>query len=142
MMMYRTIVRTRVPTATASVSGWWSRTQLSTLPYQAITALNQAPAFRLQAASSDSGRWRTSLAHIIGTSVRETTAEIRIVTARVIANSRNRRPTTLAMKSSGINTAMSETVREMIVKPICSEPLRAASIGDGPSQRSGRCFRS
>jgi hypothetical protein len=34
----------------------------------------------------------SSFAHIIGTSVSDTTAEISMVTARVTANSRNRRP--------------------------------------------------
>ncbi len=64
-------------------------------------------------------------ADIIGTSVSETTAEIRIVIASVTANSRNSRPTTSLMKSSGISTAISETVSEMIVKPICVAPLHA-----------------
>ena len=40
-----------------------------------------------KALRSDSGRWRISLAHIIGTSVSETTAEITIVMASVMANS-------------------------------------------------------
>ena len=66
-------------------------------------------------------------ADIIGTSVSETTAEIRIVIARVTANSRNSRPTTSLMKSSGISTAISETVREMMVKPISEAPAIAAS---------------
>ncbi len=68
----------------------------------------------------------------MGTSVSETTAEIRIVTARVMANSRKSRPTTSPMKRRGIRTAISEIVREMMVKPICSEPFRAASIGESP----------
>ena len=76
--------------------------------------------------------WRSSRAHIIGVSVSETTAEIRIVTASVMANSRNRRPTTSPMNSSGISTAISEKVSEMMVKPICSAPLSAASSGDSP----------
>ena len=33
------------------------------------------------------------------------------------------------MNSSGISTAISETVSEMMVKPISCEPLSAASIG-------------
>ena len=70
--------------------------------------------------------WRSSLAHIIGTRVSDTTAEITIVTASVSANSWNSRPTTSPMNSSGISTASSETVSEMMVKPICSEPLSAA----------------
>ena len=74
-----------------------------------------------------------SFAHIMGTSVRETTAEIRIVTARVTANSRNSLPTTSCMKSKGISTAISDTVSEMMVKPICPAPFRAASSGRSPS---------
>ena len=49
-----------------------------------------------------------------------------MVTASVTANSRKRRPTMSPIKRSGISTAMSETVSETIVKPICSEPLSAA----------------
>ena len=66
-------------------------------------------------------------------SVSATTAEMSMVTASVTANSRNRRPTTSPMKSSGINTAISEIVSEMMVKPICREPLSAASSGGSPS---------
>jgi len=51
--------------------------------------------------------WRTSWSE-----VRETKAETRMVTARVTANSRKRRPTTSPMKRRGMSTAMSETVRE------------------------------
>ena len=57
------------------------------------------------------------------------------MTLRVMANSRNRRPTISPMKSSGIKTAMSDTVREIIVKPICPEPFRAASSGESPASR-------
>ena len=74
-----------------------------------------------------------NLAHIIGVNVSDTTAEISIATASVIANSRNNRPTTSPMNSSGINTAINEKVSEMMVKPICSDPLSAASNGESPS---------
>ena len=67
----------------------------------------------------------------------------RMATASVIANSRNSRPTTSPMNSSGISTAISENVSEMMVKPICSEPfergLRAAAR---PPRCSARCSRS
>ncbi len=76
---------------------------------------------------------RRSLAHIIGVKVRDTTAEIRMATASVIANSRNNRPTTSPMKSSGISTAIRENVSEMMVKPICSAPFSAACSGGSPS---------
>ena len=72
-------------------------------------------------------------ADIVGTSVSDTTAEMRIVIASVTANSRNSRPTTSLMNSSGISTATSEIVSEMIVNPICVAPFSAAAIGGSPS---------
>ncbi len=69
----------------------------------------------------------------MGVRVRETKAETMMVTLRVMANSRNRRPTMSPMNSSGISTAISETVSDIMVKPICSEPRSAASSGGTPS---------
>jgi hypothetical protein len=77
--------------------------------------------------------WWSRRAHIIGVRVRDTTAETRMVTLRVTANSRNRRPTMSPMKSSGMSTAMSETVSERMVKPIWPEPFSAAWRGGSPS---------
>jgi hypothetical protein len=74
-------------------------------------------------------------AHIIGVSVNDTTSDIRIETASVMANSWNSRPTTSPMNSSGINTAMSETVSETSVNPICEAPFSAASMGGSPCSR-------
>ena len=76
-------------------------------------------------------RW-SSREHIMGVSVSETTAETRIVTLSVTANSRNSRPTMSCMNSSGINTATSVMVSEMMVNPICSAPFSAASSGLSP----------
>ena len=76
--------------------------------------------------------WRSSLAQAIGTRVSDTTAEIRMVTDSVSANSRNRRPTTSPMNSRGIRTAINEIVSEIIVKPTCAEPLSAAFKGGSP----------
>jgi len=36
------------------------------------------------------------------------------------------------MNSSGIRTAINETVSETMVKPICSEPFSAACKGESP----------
>ena len=44
-------------------------------------------------------------------------------------------PTTSPMNRSGIKTAISDTVSEMMVKPICAEPLIAASWGLSPGSR-------
>ncbi len=49
-----------------------------------------------------------------------------------MANSRNSRPTTSAMNSSGISTAISDTVSETSVKPISSAPFSAAWNGVSP----------
>ena len=78
--------------------------------------------------------------HIMGVRVSETTAETRMVTASVMANSRNSRPTTSLMKSSGISTAISETVSDMIVNPICSLPFSAACMGLMPSSMNREMF--
>jgi hypothetical protein len=78
---------------------------------------------------------RRMRAHIIGTRVKETTAEIKMVTARVTANSLNKRPITPPMNKSGISTAISEMVKDMMVKPICPAPAIAASSGAMPSSR-------
>ena len=68
----------------------------------------------------------------MGVRVSETTAETRMVTLKVMANSRKSRPTMSPMKSRGISTAIREMVSDTIVKPICSEPLSAASAADRP----------
>src|SRR5262249_23057741 len=47
-------------------------------------------------------------------------------------NSRNMRPTRPVMNSSGMNTAISETVSEITVKPISLAPRNAAWNGSSP----------
>ena len=69
----------------------------------------------------------------MGVSVSETTAEIRMVTASVTANSRNKRPTMSPMNSSGMSTAIKETVNDTMVNPICSAPFNAACSGRSPA---------
>ena len=78
---------------------------------------------------------RSSRAHSIGTTVSDTTAEITIVTASVTANSLKSRPITPPMNSSGISTAINDTVSDRIVKPICPAPSSAASSGFLPASR-------
>ena len=68
----------------------------------------------------------------IGVSVSETTPEMRIATQMVTANSWNSRPRMPPMKSTGMNTAASDSVIERIVKPISREPSSAASSGGSP----------
>ena len=55
---------------------------------------------------------------------------VRDTMAEITANSRNSRPTTSPMNSSGISTASSDTVSEMMVKPISLEPFSAASLAE------------
>ena len=71
--------------------------------------------------------------HIIGVSVSETMAETTTAMVSVSANSRNMRPTRPVMNSSGMNTAISDSVSEITVKPISRAPRSAASSGDSPS---------
>ncbi len=65
---------------------------------------------------------RSNLPHIMGVSVSETTMETTTAMVSVSANSRNSRPTTPGMRSSGMNTATSEAVSETTVKPIWRAP--------------------
>ena len=66
-------------------------------------------------------------AHSIGVSVSDTKPETMIATETVTANSRNTRPTMPPMSNTGMNTAISEKVIEIIVKPISRAPFNAAS---------------
>ena len=69
----------------------------------------------------------------MGVSVSETNAETATATLMVIANSRNKRPTIPVINKSGMKTAMSETLKDTTVNPICFAPLRAASNGRSPA---------
>src|SRR4029077_16632709 len=93
---------------------------------------------RCSCSSSLSGR--SNLAHIIGVSVSETNAETPTATLRVIANSRNNRPTIPVMNKSGMNTATSETLNDTTVNPICFAPLSAASNGASPASMKRTMF--
>ena len=79
--------------------------------------------------------WLSNWPHIIGVKVSETIAETTTAIVSTSANSRNMRPTMPVMKSSGMNTATSDTVSEMTVKPISLAPFSAAWIGSSPSSR-------
>ena len=81
-------------------------------------------------------------AHSIGVSVSETKPEMMIATEIVTANSRNTRPTTPPMSRTGMNTAISEKVIEMMVKPISRAPLSAASNGRMPPSMWRTMFSS
>ncbi len=70
--------------------------------------------------------------HIIGVSVSDTIAEMTTAIVNVSANSRNMRPTRPLMNSSGMNTAISDSVSDMTVKPISRAPFSAACIGLSP----------
>jgi hypothetical protein len=87
---------------------------------------------RITALPPPSGMWRSSLLHIIGVSVSDTIADTTTAMVSVSANSRNMRPTRPVMNSSGMNTAISDSVSEITVKPISRAPRRAASSGDSP----------
>ena len=65
-----------------------------------------------------------------------------MATAIVTANSRNTRPTIPPISSTGMNTAISENVIEMMVKPISRAPFRAASYGRMPCSMCRTMFSS
>ena len=55
-----------------------------------------------------------------------------MATESVTANSRSRRPTIPPISSSGMNTAISETLMVTTVEPISLAPFRAAANGLEP----------
>ena len=92
-------------------------------------------ASRLGGFDASASVWRSSWPHIIGVNVSETIAETTTAIVSTSANSRNMRPTMPVMNSSGMNTAMSDTVSEITVKPISRAPFSAAWIGSSPISR-------
>ena len=81
-------------------------------------------------------------AHIIGVVVSETTSEINTATESVTANSRNSRPTMLPISSSGRNTAISDRLIEMTVKPTSRAPRIAACRRVAPASMCRVTFSS
>src|SRR5450432_2337802 len=69
----------------------------------------------------------------MGVSVNETNAETTTATDMVMANSRNNRPTIPVINKSGMKTAISETLSDTTVNPICLAPFSAASNGESPA---------
>ncbi len=68
----------------------------------------------------------------IGVSVSEMKPDSRMAIEIVMANSKKKRPTMPPMNRMGMNTATSETVIEITVKPISLAPRMAASNGFMP----------
>ncbi len=79
---------------------------------------------------------------IIGVRDSDTKPEISTARPIVTANSRNSRPTIPPMNSTGMNTAASDSVIEMIVNPISRDPSSAARNGDFPISMCRTMFSS
>jgi hypothetical protein len=77
---------------------------------------------------------------IVGVTVSETIADSATAMLNVTANSRNSRPMIPPISKMGMNTAMSETVIETIVNPICRAPSSAAWRGFFPSSMRRAMF--
>jgi hypothetical protein len=76
---------------------------------------------------------RRNRLHSIGVRVSETKPDTRMAMPITMANSWNTRPTTPPMKNTGMKTATSEMVIDMMVNVISREPRSAASIGLMPA---------
>lgn len=74
-----------------------------------------------------------SLAHIIGVKVSDTASYTSTSADKVIANSRNKRPTTSPISRIGMNTAISDRLMDKTVNPTSRAPLSAARMGDLPA---------
>ena len=67
--------------------------------------------------------------------VSESTIETSTAADSVTANSRNSRPTIPPISRIGMNTAISEMLIDITVKPIPAAPFTAASYGESPCSR-------
>src|SRR5438045_1372686 len=83
---------------------------------------------------------RTKCAQIIGVTVSDTTVDTAIANVSVSENSRNTRPTTPLMNSSGTKAATSDTLIDTTVNPIWRAPSSAARIGAIPFSRLRKQF--
>ena len=81
-------------------------------------------------------------AHSIGVRVSETKPEMMMAIEIVTANSRNTRPTMPPISKTGMKTAISDSVIDMIVKPISRDPFSAASNGRMPPSTWRTIFSS
>ena len=68
----------------------------------------------------------------MGVRLSDTAAETAMATVSVMANSWNSLPSMPPMKVMGMNTATSEMLIDITVKPICRAPFNAACIGVSP----------
>ena len=69
---------------------------------------------------------------MVGVTVSEITSESRIAIDSVTANSWNSKPTMPGISRIGRNTAISERLIEITVKPTSALPFSAASFGPRP----------
>ena len=72
----------------------------------------------------------------------DTNPDTRTATAIVTANSCKSRPTIPPMNSTGMKTAASESVMDMMVKPISLDPFNAAAKGGSPASMCRTMFSS
>ena len=109
------------------------RNHQSDPPYIASTRFSMPPITRsAQVFFEPWPRSFKSRAHIRGVRVSDTKPEAKIAITIVMANSRKIRPTSPDMNTSGMNTAASEIVIDIIVKLISLALLMAASNGCSP----------
>ncbi len=69
----------------------------------------------------------------MGVVVSDTTSEIMTAADKVMANSRNSRPTCPSMNNSGMNTATSDRLIDSTVKPTSRAPCSAAAMRSMPA---------
>ena len=112
----------------------WRNDQPRLAAYQSSVRWNPASsAATMRLSWPGTSRERNSHAHIIGVRVSEITPDMMMAMLTVTANSRNSRPIRPLISSSGMKTAVRETVIDTIVKPISRDPTSAACSGRSPA---------
>src|SRR5437667_57914 len=109
------------------------RNHQSDPPYAASTRFSMPPITRsIQVFFAPSPRSFNNRAHMSGVRVSDTRPDAKIAMTIVMANSRKILPTSPDINTSGIKTAASEMVIDMMVKLISLALLMAASNGCSP----------
>ena len=122
------------------MSSEWRSTQRKARSYPRTIASNPRSEVRANHPSFSSFTGRRRRPAMVGVTVSETIADSATAMLSVTANSRNSRPMIPPMSRMGMKTAISDTVIDTMVKPICLAPSSAASSGFFPSSMRRAMF--
>src|ERR1700680_3259727 len=133
------MLRHTVPIVSNRIKNWCRSTHFSEKSYVPNKRLN-APSEKRYNRLWRPVSCRKNRAHIIGVVVSEMNSDTTMATLSTTANSRKSRPTMPPIIKMGINTATSDALMEMTVKPISRATLIHAAYGAIPDSMCRAMF--